>query len=77
MSNFIEVSIAISREELLILYRRGSAVVNARALDGRRVQFPATALRPWVDHWGVRGNFRIYFDQNNRLSRIEPANSRG
>ena len=70
---FIEVAITIGAEEYLKLYKLGRAVVNARSTDGRRVQFPAEALRPWVNHDGIRGKFRIYFDQDNRLSRIEPS----
>jgi len=70
---FIEVALAISAEEYLKLYQRGHAVVSARSLDGRRVQFPAQALRPWVGHSGIRGKFRIFFDHQNRLSKIEPS----
>jgi hypothetical protein len=71
-SAYIDVAINISRDEFLKLYQRGSAVVHAKAMDGRSVQFPATALRPWVSHLGVVGRFRIFFDDNNRLGMIEP-----
>lgn len=67
----LDVAIAISREQYLKLYQLGQAVVSAQSTDGRRVQFPAQALRPWVGHHGIKGKFRIYFDEQNRLSRIE------
>ena len=69
---FLDVYLAISQEEMLKLYRNVNAVVHAKSVDGVRVQFPAQALRPWVGHRGVEGRFRIYFDRNNRLSKIEP-----
>ncbi|BFM06964.1 DUF2835 domain-containing protein [Halioxenophilus aromaticivorans] len=72
-AKYIEVALSISRDEYLKLYQMGRAVVKARATDGRRVQFPAQALRPWVAHSGIQGKFRIYFDQQNRLSKIEPS----
>ncbi len=70
---YIEVALSISRDEYLKLYQVGRAVVSARSTDGRRVQFPAQALRPWVGHSGIQGKFRIYFDHQNRLSKIEPS----
>lgn len=71
-ARFVEVAISIQADELLKLYRTPGAVVHARTVDGRRVQFPAQSLRPWVTRDGIRGKFRIYFDPDNRLSRIEP-----
>lgn len=41
-----------------------NVVVTAR--DGRRIQFPARVLQPFVTHTGVQGTFAIYFDDQNR-----------
>ncbi len=41
--------------------------VVTRAEDGRTLRFPAEQLRPFVDHSGVHGRFRIEFDNNNKL----------
>lgn len=67
------VNLAISREELLRLYRGSARVVAARAEDGRRVQFPADALRRLVTDEGVYGRFVITFDSQHKLISVEPA----
>ena len=66
----VVVDLAIDNEELLRLYRGSARIVSARALDGRRVQFPAQALRNIVSERGVYGRFRIEFDQNFKLVSI-------
>lgn len=47
-------------------------VQNVSALDvhGRRVQFPLTALRPFVSHNGVQGHFEILVTADHRLLSI-------
>ena len=45
--------------------------VLATSVDGRRVRFPAMILRPFVTHVGIRGRFRILFDENHRFQGIE------
>lgn len=68
----VEIQLAISETEFLKLYQSGGrANVFATARDGRRVQFPASSLRRWLRHDGINGLFVIYFDDSNRLSRIE------
>jgi len=44
-------------------------VVQGR--DGQRLQFPASALRPFVTETGVHGEFRLRFDKNFQLINIE------
>ena len=69
--NEIIVDLYISPEEYLKLYQGRSAVVSALARDGRRVRFPASILRPWVRHEGIRGCFRIRFATDGRFSDIQ------
>lgn len=66
----INVRIEISPEEYQRAYM-GVNAVSALAEDGRRIKFPANILRPFVLHSGVRGHFRIYFDAENKFSKIE------
>lgn len=68
---YMIVDIAISGEEFLRWYQGGAKVVSVVARDGRRVQFPASSLQPFVQHSGVHGTFAIYFDQHNKLQRVE------
>lgn len=68
--NEIIVDLRISRDEYLKLYRGLSQVVSTRALDGRRVQFPANILRPWVTHAGIHGRFLIRFTAAGKFSDI-------
>jgi len=49
-------------------YYKGTAqnvVVMSR--EGLRVQFPASALRPFVSNNGVQGHFVLKMDENNKL----------
>lgn len=70
MRNLI-VNLMISPEEYQRLYQGAVRDVLATSVDGRRVRFPATILRPFVTHTGVRGRFRIVFDENHRFQTIE------
>lgn len=69
--NEIIVDLQISSEEFLKLYRGTARVVSTRALDGRRVAFPAAILRPWLLHEGIRGRFRIRYDSAGKLQDIQ------
>ena len=62
-----EVSLNISAVDFERLYRGQASTVLARAADGRSIQFPARALRPFVTAAGIRGWFAIETDQANRL----------
>lgn len=57
----------ISAEHYLTYYQGVARQVLAATADGRRVQFPAERLRPFVTHEGIRGEFVIEFDADNRF----------
>lgn len=57
----------ISRDEYLRYYQGQANAVVATAVDGQRIRFPATALRPFVGHGGVSGVFVLVYDENNRF----------
>lgn len=63
----LQVDLDISPEELLRLYRGQARTVRARALDGTRLQFPASCLRPYVTEQGVQGRFVLEFDAGFKL----------
>jgi hypothetical protein len=67
----VVISLAISAEEFQRMYEGSAKTVFARSMDGRSIRFPASILRPFVLHTGVRGRFQIDFDEENRFSSIK------
>lgn len=63
----IRFRLNISPEQYLSYYQGAVRNVIATSSDGRRVQFPADRLRPFVTHDGVRGEFVLEFDADNRF----------
>lgn len=63
----VRFHLEIRGEELLRFYRGETSSVHVIAEDGRRVRFPAGALRPYVERDGVRGFFLLRFDAGGRL----------
>ena len=59
--------LAINAEDYLAYYAGAARSVSVTADDGRRIEFPAEHLRPFVSHDGVRGYFEIEFDQDLRF----------
>jgi uncharacterized protein YqjF (DUF2071 family) len=65
------VVLDISPEAYQRMYRGEAQSVVAKDTQGRRVQFPALALRKFVTAEGVRGTFLIRVDANHRLVDIQ------
>ncbi len=63
--------LAIPREEVMRYYEGRAQTVFVQALDGRTVSFPAVALREFVNHAGVHGVFRLCYDAQGRMERLE------
>ncbi len=70
ISEFI-VPLSISAEAYQHMYRGEARQVVARDTEGRKIQFPAASLRPFVTHEGIEGVFVIRVDENNRLIDIQ------
>jgi len=64
-------AIRISAEDYLNYYRGAAKQVIVKAHDGRRVQFPAGWLQPFVSRDGIQGVFVLSFDANNKLIGLE------
>lgn len=71
MHNAVVIRLKITREEFLKLYAGKAKDVVATAVDGRRVQFPARILQPFVTHAGINGMFRISYDREARFDQIQ------
>ena len=70
-SNRIRFRLAISAEEYLSYYQGSAKVVVARSDDNKTIRFPANAIRKFVTHDGIFGEFEIVFDENNKLIEIQ------
>lgn len=71
VTHAVVMNLSISPEEYQRLYQGAVRDVVATSVDGRRIRFPAMILRPWVTHTGIRGRFRLLFDEQNRFQKIE------
>jgi len=62
----IDIRLNLSARECLDYYEGHYSQVVARSLDGRRVAFPAEALRRVMTAEGVRGTYRIEVDEKGK-----------
>lgn len=67
----VDVIIELSPEACLSHYEGRTGQVYTWSLDGRRVVFPATALRQVVTRDGVHGIFRLRFSSAGQFETIE------
>lgn len=63
--------LSISSEQFLAYYRGHASAVLASSTDGKKIQLPANALRPFLDNQGVHGCFEIQFSRDNKLVKLE------
>lgn len=66
----LDIVLDLSAEACLAHYEGRVEQVVARSVDGRRVAFPAGALRQVVTRDGVRGVFRLSFTYEGRFLSI-------
>ncbi|MFO7602746.1 MAG: DUF2835 domain-containing protein [Gammaproteobacteria bacterium] len=64
-------SLYLSAEQYLAYYRGYARQVSVLAEDGRRLEFPAEHLRPYLTHEGIRGRFSISFDTQHRFVALQ------
>src|SRR5258707_80713 len=66
------IDLSLSTNQLMAYYRGQARAIRARATTGQMVQFPASALQKYILEDGVRGRFRIEFDDNHKFIGLEP-----
>ncbi|MEM1175738.1 MAG: DUF2835 domain-containing protein [Pseudomonadota bacterium] len=66
----IRFRLALPAERYLAYYQGSAQDVVVRADDNRVIRFPADAIRQFVTHDGVFGDFEITFDAQNKLVSI-------
>jgi len=64
------VPLNITADAYRRLYSGDARNVLAHDREGRKIQFPAASLRPFVTHEGIRGTFIVRVDQYNKLAGI-------
>ncbi len=67
----IRFSLYLPADRYLRYYRGMASNVSVVADDGRRIAFPAAALRPFVTRDGVQGRFELVTDTDHRLLRLK------
>ncbi|MFQ5643912.1 MAG: DUF2835 family protein [Thiogranum sp.] len=65
-SKFI-VPLKIAADAYRQMYSGAARHVVALDIEGRTIQLPAAALRPFVTHEGIEGVFVIRVDEANKL----------
>ncbi len=74
MKNEYRFYMQISREEYLQHYAGEASFIQFRSEDGKRIQFPASAIKPLITHQGINGYFLIKFDKNHKLVELKKFN---
>ena len=64
----------LSSQEYLNYYAGDATSVQVQTEEGLRIQFPASALKPWISHNGICGYFMIKFDENHKLIELKKIN---
>ena len=73
--HIIRFRLDINPSQFLNYYRGHSKSVLALSMNGKRVQFPANALRPFLGREGIHGCFEIEFDENYKLVELARLSS--
>lgn len=63
--------ITIPAHEYIAHYQGVARNVVVTLSSGLTVQFPSEALRPFVTHNGVQGEFLLRVDKNNKMKGLE------
>ena len=71
MSHSIQFSIKLSYEKYSAFYKGHAESVLVRANDGRKIQFPAEILKPYLTPDGINGVFIIHFDNRNKYRSLQ------
>lgn len=70
------VDLYLTPEQMQAFYAGRVQQVSARDYYGRRIQFPVSVLRPYVDKNGVRGRFVLEVDPQSKLRTIRRTQQR-
>lgn len=63
----IRFKLAIPATDYLHYYKGLARNISVTGNDGRRIEFPAEHLRPFVTHAGIQGEFELSFDTQQKF----------
>jgi hypothetical protein len=67
----IRFSLSISYERYLKVYQGRVQTISVKAEDGRRIEFPAGKLQPFLTKQGINGCFEMQFSSENKFVSIQ------
>lgn len=71
MRQVMQFYLRINYDDYLLVYQGHAKYIVTTATDGRRIQFPAEVVRPYLTRDGIRGFFEITFSQRNKFQSIK------
>lgn len=74
MDNIFYIHLDISTTEFHDYYSNNINSVITKSHDGRKIQFPANILQPFVSHTGIQGVFKLIVDKNSKFKSISKIN---
>tara|TARA_B100001939_G_scaffold208618_1_gene179394 strand:+ start:147 stop:434 length:288 start_codon:yes stop_codon:yes gene_type:complete len=73
----IAVSLYLTPQQVEEYYRGRARHVVTRAADGRTVQLPIKVLHAFISKDGIRGEFIVTMDDQNKFHHIDPVSGSG
>ena len=61
----------VDQQQILRYYQGTASKVQVIAECGRRLQFPAMRLRPFLTQNGINGRFQLTVDSENRFIQLQ------
>lgn len=61
----------IDQQQILRYYQGTASQIQVISECGRRLQFPAMRLRPFLTQNGISGRFRLTIDADNRFVKLK------
>jgi len=72
----IDIVLELTADQCLAHYQGAAQWVCARSVNGKKVAFPAQALRRIVGPDGVHGVYRLRFSEEGRFEALMPLRTR-
>jgi len=65
----------LTHDEVLGYYKGHYRSIRTLTVDDVRIEFPVTAIKPFIMENGIHGLFSIEFDSNNKLLAVKKVSS--
>ena len=73
--NEVRFRISVSADDFLLYYKGVANSITVSSVNGQVIQLPAGALLKFLDRTGVHGTFRVIYDNNHKLVRVEKVSN--